>query len=361
MKGPIRILYLDDEEQNLHSFQAMFRREFEVFTTVAPSEAVKILAQQDIHIVFSDQKMPELSGVEFFEMIQSDFPEPIRILLTGYADIEAVIDAINKGQVYRYLTKPWNENELRITIEDAYEMMLARREVTQKTIALEKAYTELEKFVYSASHDLRAPLVSIKGIIKLARAENNAAKVPEYLDMIDRSVLKLDSFVQNIIHYYQNNRREEIISLVNLAQMTDDTIEHLRHYEGASRIQFNNLVDKSIQLQMDELRMKVVLNNLVSNAVKYANPGQDIPTVTIEGRKSAGRTIIKVSDNGLGIEEENLPKIFDMFFRSSTKQIGTGIGLYIVREAVDKLGGKINVSSRLKEGTTFTIEIPDRV
>lgn len=361
MKGPIRILYLDDEEQNLLSFQAMFRREFEIFTTTRPSEAVAILNANDVHIIFSDQKMPDLSGVEFFEMIQSDFPEPIRILLTGYADIEAVIDAINKGQVYRYLTKPWNENELRITIEDAYEMLLARREVKSKNNDLEKAYAELEKFVYSASHDLRAPLVSIKGIIKLAREENDPEKMKEYLDMVDKSVLKLDSFVQNIIHYYQNNRQEEILTNVNLWQMMEDVFEHLRHFEGASLVQFSNRIEKNMVMRTDELRLRIALNNLVSNAIKFSDHNKDVCTVTAEAFKTPGRCTIRIADNGIGIEEENLPRIFDMFFRTATKQIGTGIGLYIVREAVDKLGGKISVSSRLQAGTTFTIEIPDRV
>ncbi|MGB1033162.1 MAG: response regulator, partial [Flavobacteriales bacterium] len=117
-----RILYLDDEEHNLTSFKAAFRREYKIFTTTSPNEAVQILEENDIQIVISDQKMPNLSGVEFFELINPDFPEPIRMLLTGYADIEAVIDAINKGQVFKYVSKPWNETELKITIDNACEL-----------------------------------------------------------------------------------------------------------------------------------------------------------------------------------------------------------------------------------------------
>lgn len=117
----IKILYLDDEENNLIAFKALFRKEFEVFTTTSPQEAVAYLNANVVPIILSDQKMPELSGVEFFELTLNDFPNAVRILVTGYADIEAVIDAINRGQVYRYVAKPWNENDLRVCLLNAAE------------------------------------------------------------------------------------------------------------------------------------------------------------------------------------------------------------------------------------------------
>jgi len=117
----IKILYLDDEENNLIAFKALFRKEFDVFTTTSPQEAVAYLNANEVPIILSDQKMPELSGVEFFELTLNDFPNAVRILVTGYADIEAVIDAINRGQVYRYVAKPWNENDLRVCLLNAAE------------------------------------------------------------------------------------------------------------------------------------------------------------------------------------------------------------------------------------------------
>lgn len=121
MTDMIKILYLDDEENNLIAFKALFRKEFEVFTTTSPQEAVAYLNANVVPIILSDQKMPELSGVEFFELTLNDFPNAVRILVTGYADIEAVIDAINRGQVYRYVAKPWNENDLRVCLLNAAE------------------------------------------------------------------------------------------------------------------------------------------------------------------------------------------------------------------------------------------------
>jgi len=205
----ITILYLDDEEHNLTSFKAAYRRDYQIFTTTSANEAVQILSENTIHVVISDQKMPNLSGVEFFELIIPDFPDPVRMLLTGYADIEAVIDAINKGQVFRYVAKPWNETDLKITIDNAYELYNNRVRLREQNEEIKKAYNELEKFVYSASHDLRAPLVSILGVLKLARMENIEGVSGEYFGMIERTVNQLDGFVQNIISYYQNLSRKE--------------------------------------------------------------------------------------------------------------------------------------------------------
>ncbi|EDM36539.1 two-component response regulator [Pedobacter sp. BAL39] len=123
----INILYVDDEVHNLNAFKASFRRVFNVFTAESAKDALPILAQEEIHIIITDQRMPQMTGVEFLESILTIYPEPIRILLTGYADIAAVIDAINKGQVYLYVTKPWQEDELRIYIEKAFEIFLLRK------------------------------------------------------------------------------------------------------------------------------------------------------------------------------------------------------------------------------------------
>lgn len=122
----IRVLYLDDEEPNLFSFKAAFRRDFEVHTCDEPHKAVRMLDEHEFHVVLSDQRMPRISGVEFFELIMPDHPDISRVLVTGYADTDAVVDAINKGQVYRFVSKPWNEEELRKVINAAYALNRSR-------------------------------------------------------------------------------------------------------------------------------------------------------------------------------------------------------------------------------------------
>ena len=134
----IHVLYLDDEEHNLTAFRAAFRRDFHVHVTTMPSDAVHILQEHPIEVVISDQKMPDISGVEFFEMIMADHPDPVRMLLTGHADIDAVIDAINKGRIYKYISKPWNETELKRLVNEASELFQARI----RTNNLNASYTE---------------------------------------------------------------------------------------------------------------------------------------------------------------------------------------------------------------------------
>lgn len=125
----IHVLYLDDEAHNLTAFRAAFRRSFQVHVTTEPTEAVQLLKQHPIEVIISDQKMPSLSGVEFFELVMPDFPDPIRMLLTGHADIDAVIDAINKGQIYKYISKPWNEAELYALVEEASAQFRRKRDL----------------------------------------------------------------------------------------------------------------------------------------------------------------------------------------------------------------------------------------
>lgn len=134
----IHVLYLDDEAHNLTAFRAAFRRDFVVHVTTLPSEAVRMLQEHPIEVVISDQKMPELSGVEFFEMIMADHPDPVRMLLTGHADIDAVIDAINKGRIYKYISKPWNEAELKRLVEEAAELCRVRMRSTQLNASYSK-------------------------------------------------------------------------------------------------------------------------------------------------------------------------------------------------------------------------------
>jgi response regulator RpfG family c-di-GMP phosphodiesterase len=140
----INVLYIDDEPHNLTSFKASFRRNFNVYTVEEAVEARKILENKEVHVILSDQRMPKMTGIEFFESILDAFPDPIRILVTGYTDINAVIDAINRGQVYKYLTKPWNEDDVRNAIEKAYEVYSLRRENEELTNKLLDANEKLE-------------------------------------------------------------------------------------------------------------------------------------------------------------------------------------------------------------------------
>jgi response regulator RpfG family c-di-GMP phosphodiesterase len=182
----IKVLYLDDEENNLIAFKALFRREFDVFTTTSPQEAVAYLNANEVPIILSDQKMPELSGVEFFELTLNDFPNAVRILVTGYADIEAVIDAINRGQVYRYVAKPWNENDLRVCLLNAaerYEMNIHSSDSDSKTNKWKLAKSRIQ----DAIHKVKAVVSSWQGSSQPVPADSLNEVVNE-LNALEESV-----------------------------------------------------------------------------------------------------------------------------------------------------------------------------
>jgi response regulator RpfG family c-di-GMP phosphodiesterase len=140
----ITILYVDDEANNLVSFKAVFRIKYNVLTAISGEEAIKILRNNAINIIITDQRMPNMTGVEFLESILEEYPDPIRILLTGYADMNAVIDAVNKGKIFHYLTKPWNEEELDITINRAYDIYKSRMDEKEMTSKLSLSNEQLE-------------------------------------------------------------------------------------------------------------------------------------------------------------------------------------------------------------------------
>ncbi len=140
----IKILYIDDEENNLNSFKAAFRREYEITTAISALDAKELLKNNTFEIIITDQRMPGMTGVEFLSSIIKEYPEPIRMLLTGYADIQAVIDAINKGQIYQYITKPWDEQQMRVVINNAYEIFSLRKENKELMKSLIRANEQLE-------------------------------------------------------------------------------------------------------------------------------------------------------------------------------------------------------------------------
>lgn len=354
----INLLYLDDEENNLESFKASFRRYYNIFTTTSIDKAESLLSEHEIHIVLADQRMPVMTGVQFFEKIRSSHPEPIRILITGYSDINAAIDSINKGEVFRFIDKPWDHDYVKTAIENAYDIYSTRKQLKEKNIELQKAYDELDKFVYSASHDLRAPLMSILGIVQLAMMEKDVKSQNQYLMLIDSCVRKLDTFILNIIDYYKNSRTEINFVNIDFRQLVHDTYESLKYYPNTSNIDFDFKIEQSGPFISDIIKIRIVLNNLFTNAIKYQRTENPDKKVRIHVVAQAEKATITVEDNGIGIRKEQLEDIFKMFYRGTIHNTGSGIGLYIVHEAIQKLHGQIDVQSSEGNGTTFIIQIP---
>lgn len=356
-----RVLYVDDEQNNLNSFRANFRREFTVFTALSGTEGLAILEKEFIEIIIADQRMPEMTGVEFFEKVVDVYPEGIRILLTGYADIEAVINAINKGQIYKFIAKPWKEEEIRVAVNNAKEVFDARRELKVKNESLQKAYDELDRFVYSVSHDLRSPLVSIKGVIYLANQEVKDEKALEYFGMANDMVEKLDEFIHNIIDYYKSTHDGNVASSLNIEKTLKEIKEEYRFHPHMENTTFTYEIHGGDTFTTNEVKFRIILNNLISNAMKYKNPDKVHHYVTVNVTKETDGVFVSVQDNGIGISENSQEKVFQMFYRDAKGNSGSGLGLYLVKEAVRRLNGTIELISNLGDGTTMKLWIPNFV
>lgn len=354
----INILYIDDEVQNLQSFTASFRRDYNIFTTTSVKEAVAILQEKTIHVIFADQRMPAITGVQFFESIREKHPDPIRILVTGYTDITSAIDAINKGEVFRFISKPWGHEYVQNAIAQAFDIYQTRSDLRQRNLELQKAYEELGKFVYNASHDLRAPLMSILGVIQLSLVEENVNTQREYLHLIKQSVHKLDSFIIHVIDYYKNARGTLVMAEINFGELIAEAVDSIRFLPGFEKIDIQVNIDQTTSFYSDIFKLRTIFNNLLTNAVKFQDPKKTSHSITLTVAVSNEMCSIEIADNGIGIQEADIGKVFEMFFRGISPNPGSGIGLYIVREAVIKLGGELSVSSVYGECTIFKIALP---
>lgn len=355
----IKVLYIDDEQNNLGSFKAAFRRDFDIFTAQSAEEGLQILSQETIHVIIADQRMPNTTGVEFFESIISKHPHPIRILLTGYSDISAVIDAINRGQVYRFIEKPWNQDALSVAIQNAYEIYHTRSLLDERNLELQKAYEELERFVYSASHDLRAPITSILGILNMAK-EDESKNNKEYLRMIESTIHKMDVFVQNIIKYYRTTQVELETNNIDFSSLVDNVWKELSTMPEVKGINFTKTIDQKNSIQSDESRVRIILTNILLNAVQFIDESKSENNIHVKVNTNPTKAFIQIEDNGIGIEPSHREDIFKMFFRSAHKNAGSGVGLYVVKEALKKIEGSIFVESTPGQGSSFKIEFPSK-
>ncbi len=237
------------------------------------------------------------------------------------------------------------------------KLLESKKEIELKNENLILANKELDKFVYSTSHDLRSPLTSLKGLVQIAKEEDDLQQIRYYFDLMDQTISKQDQFIIDIIDYSRNKRIEKKLEMVNLNQLIDDIVQQYNYNDNIKTIK----IEKNLEIDeiySDPLRLKIIFNNLISNAIKYNDSEKEEKKIEINVFKENDVCKIVVKDNGMGIKEEILPRIFEMFF-GTNHNIGSGLGLYITMEAVQVLGGTITANSKIKEGTIFTITLPN--
>jgi signal transduction histidine kinase len=251
--------------------------------------------------------------------------------------------------------------------ERVFALVVSMNDITHKPIddriqqtqmeELIKLNNELDRFVYSTSHDLRAPLLSIIGVVNLMKRES-----PEnqYLRHIESSITKLDNFVTNIINYSRNNRIEVLPGQVDFTLLIKEANESLNYLDGMGLVNCIQQITEDAPFFSDATRLAVIVKNVLSNAYQFFDPWKK-PYVLIDIRQTRECAYIRIEDNGIGMKTEIHAKIFEMFFRGSDRSTGAGLGLYIVNNAVQKLSGKIDIRSTLGVGTVVEVQIPNLI
>jgi PAS domain S-box-containing protein len=244
-------------------------------------------------------------------------------------------------------------------------MDIDARKVTEKNLQshneeLLRLNRQLDRFVYSATHDLRSPLMSMKGLVNLAQVDDDPNQQEKYYQLMLRSIDKLDNIIRDIVDISRNRRTDIGSDRIHFDGVIREIQEGLSHLPGAESIAVRVSVKEDSPFYSDAKRLGVLFNNLLSNAYRYSDTTKPDSFVEVDVEVTGREALIKVADNGIGIGQEHLHRIFEMFYRATETRDGTGLGLYLVKEIVDVLGGTIQIQSQLKAGTIFTITLPNR-
>ena len=223
---------------------------------------------------------------------------------------------------------------------------------------LKKINTELDRFIYSVSHDMRAPLASVKGLVNLYKVESEPENKDVYVNHIESSIARLDNYTSDVVDFAKNTRTENTPVRININEYLTNIYAQLEHLHPINKISCEVYSNKIEEIITDQDRLGIILRNVISNSIKYSRRAAD-SYIKCEIEQIDAKNIIRVKDNGIGIEKSQMDKIFDMFHRGSEISDGSGLGLYIAKEAAAILGGSIMVSSKVMDKTVFTIEIPN--
>jgi signal transduction histidine kinase len=379
------ILVVDDEADVVASVQDLLRLDYRVLGATRADEGLQILRLETVHVVLTDQRMPGMSGVELLRRVRESHPEITRLLFTGYADIKAVIDAINQGNVFRYITKPWDPDELQTIIRQAvaqFDLLEERKRLLEdlrtKNLELQQTNQELRQshelkaaFIKVASHELRTPLTILLGLTELTlRTPGLTDPLKGWLNHAHKAGVRLQHLVDQLIQMLLADRVDRPLerTTTDLGALLQTAAEDIRPFVEQRRQELTlELAPDLGTLKLDAVKIRDGLDHLLLNAIKFT---PDRGTVRLAGRRTTDQSVeITVADTGMGIDPVSLPYVFQPFFtafdvsRHSSGQFefnrrGLGLGLSVVKAFVEMHGGRIEVASQPSQGTTFTITLP---
>lgn len=371
------ILVVDDEPDVISSLKALLRLDYHVLGATRAAEGMQLLASHAVDVVMTDQRMPEMTGVEFLHRIRGEHPDAVRLLFTGYADMRAVIDAINQGNVYRYIAKPWDPEELQTVIREAcerHDLLLERKlliqELERKNADLERANELKAAFIRIAGHELRTPLTIQLGVARLAlKLGGLRDPLPDWLRRLERSGLRLAGRVEQLMTLLNADQfaRPLAVRPTDLGALVRAAAEEVRPFVELRRQTLSVDAPPDLgEIAVEGQKIEDSLNQLLLNAIRFTPDGGRID---LSARRTGKGVRIEVVDTGVGIPPESLSHVFEPFFTgfdsahhsSGDFEFGThglGIGLSVVKAFVTLHGGSISVRSEPGQGSTFTIDLP---
>ncbi|TXD39406.1 response regulator [Lujinxingia vulgaris] len=390
-------LVVDDEPDILDAIARLFRKEYTVLTAQSVEEALKLIAAHDVQVVMTDQRMPKMSGIEFLAELREDHPEIVRVLFTGYSNISDVIDAINEGHVYRYISKPWKPVELRLFVAQAFEYYRAQRERRELMAQLREANEQLEEqnallsaaneelklldrvknvFMEVVSHELNTPIAIVFGYTFLLRkelGEDLSSVASKALSGIDSSAVRLKNISNRIFKMLGDDGSGEALDLewVDVRKFVDSLQDQLDPFLQKRNQRLETVVAPEAQsILADEDKLNDMCLNLLMNAIKFSYDDQVI-TLDIGLSDDPEVLALTVRDSGVGISDDDIAQIFDVFFSTfntghhSSGQFefnkrGIGLGLAVAKRFAEMHGGYIKVDSEEGRGSLFTVYLPVR-
>lgn len=308
-----KILCVDDEPDNVDALERLFRKKYDVLKATSGDEALKLLKEDIPAVIVSDQRMPGMTGVEFLAKSMKHAPNAVRILLTGYTDIESVIDAINSGQVYRYVTKPWDPVDFANTVEKAVERYEMSEELKEKNAALKIALDELKsldaaknQFMILINHELKTPLTVMLSYLELLRESERSVEETKYLDRIAGSADRLQALISDSLELVS---AEAGVLKVRFAKTSTSDI--FKGYEDsystaleARRLRLS-VDDPKIKFHGDSQILRNVLNRLLDNAIKFAKEKSEI---SLSAHSDSGGVVFEVVNEGKSISKDTISR-----------------------------------------------------
>jgi signal transduction histidine kinase len=368
------ILYVDDERANLLVFRHNFGDQFSILTAESAEEALKVIGRESVAVLLTDQRMPTMTGVELAERVMNEHPEVVRMILTAYTDVHAAIEAINRGQVTRYITKPWRGDELGSLLRGGIEYFTMSATIHDLQLRMMRSERlALLGFVAAGiAHDLKSPLACLTSNIEslerdLSVVDHLLAAQPEQKALVDEmhdivhdcfeGTSQINSFIDTMRNMVAGRAlRREPVDLGQVCQ----SASRLCKGEILRRARLKVEPREGGPFVMgDAAQLCQVVLNLLVNAAQAIEPGKTSENeIRVAIEVEGARARVRVSDTGKGIPKDALAHIFDAFYSTKTASGGTGLGLAIVREIVRHHEGEVSVDSEVGRGTTFTVTMP---